>query len=50
MILGGDIDTSKNKINGEFVTEKIILSGSIKINEYEVTPNEESSNTSAKGD
>ena len=45
IILGGDISTTTNKITGEFVTEKVSLSGDIKTGappsysgEYEVTP------------
>lgn len=48
MILGGDINTSKNKIDGEFVTEKRVISGDIKTGappayagEYEITPSSE---------
>ncbi len=45
IILGGDISTNTNKITGEFVTEKISLSGNIVTGappsyagEYEFTP------------
>lgn len=48
IVLGGDISTTTNKINGEFVTEKVSLSGDIKTGtppfysgEYEVTPSEQ---------
>ena len=48
MILGGDINTSKNKISGEFVTEKRVISGDIQTGappayagEYEITPSDE---------
>lgn len=48
IILGGDISTTTNKINGEFVTEQVSLSGDIKTGapqsyagEYEFTPTEQ---------
>lgn len=48
IILGGDISTTTNKITGEFVTEKVSLSGDIKtgappsyVGEYEITPSEQ---------
>lgn len=48
IILGGDISTTTNKITGEFVTEKVSLSGDIKTGappayagEYEITPTEQ---------
>ncbi len=48
IILGGDISTSTNKITGEFVTEKVSLSGDIQTGasvsytgEYEFTPTQQ---------
>lgn len=56
IILGGDISTSTNKITGEFVTEKVSLSGDIQTGasasyagEYEFTPTEQEQTISIAG-